>query len=53
MLAEDVVFLTSANILTSFDVSDAFSLDGSVPKWSGGTVRYVFAPAFAERVVSL
>ncbi|EPS93495.1 hypothetical protein FOMPIDRAFT_1039072 [Fomitopsis schrenkii] len=38
MLAEDVVFLTSANILTSFDVSDAFSLDGSVPKWSGGTV---------------
>ena len=46
MLAEDVVFLTAANILTSFDVSDVAALDGSAPKWSGGTVKYVL-PAVA------
>lgn len=39
MLAEDVVFLTAANILASFDVSEAAALDGSTPKWSGGTVK--------------
>ena len=46
MLAEDVVFLTAANILASFDVSEAAALDGSAPKWSGGTVKYVL-PAVA------
>lgn len=43
MLAEDVVFLTAANILAAFDVSDAVALDGSAPRWSGGTVKCVYA----------
>ncbi|KAH9927567.1 cytochrome P450 [Fomitopsis serialis] len=38
MLAESTLFLTAANILASFDVSEAFSLDGSEPKWGGGVV---------------
>jgi len=39
MLAEGTMFLTAANILASFDVSDAFSLDGSEPKWGGGIIN--------------
>ncbi|TFY67202.1 hypothetical protein EVJ58_g1776 [Rhodofomes roseus] len=38
ILAEDTFYLTAANILASFDVSDAVSLDGSKPKWGGGIV---------------
>ncbi|TFY52251.1 hypothetical protein EVJ58_g10121 [Rhodofomes roseus] len=34
-LAERTLYLTAANILASFDVSDAVSLDGSKPKWGG------------------
>ena len=43
MLAEDVVFLTAANILATFDVSDAVAPDGAAPRWSGGTVKCVYA----------
>ena len=46
-----VVLLTAANILA---VSDAVALDGSAPRWSGGTVKCVYARLIwllvAERV---
>ena len=48
MLADDVLFITAANILAHFDLSDAVSLDGSDIKYDGnGIIRsfMTFSPS--------